>query len=71
MFENIFIIFNYVHSCVSVCLCIHMHSGVCTWAQVPVEARGSPGAGVTVICKVPGMGAKNQTQVTWKSIKCS
>lgn len=52
-----------------VCMCVGVWWGV----QVPAEARKecqSPGAGITAGCEPPKMGAKNQTEVLFKS-KCS
>lgn len=52
-------IFNYVVMCV----------GICTWVQVPEEARGiwSFGARVTDSCELPGVAAGNPPQILCKS----
>lgn len=44
-----------------------------TWVQVAMEAKGMevPKTGVTVICDLPGVGAKKLNQVIWKSNLCS
>lgn len=65
--------------CVRVCVCVSawvcpcgcrgVGVGVCTWVQVPTEAKGaaSSRAGFTASHELPNMGAGIQTQVLYKS----
>lgn len=54
------------------CMYVYFYVGVCTWMQVPSEARdvSCPGSGVTGGCELPDLETGTQTQVLFKGSLC-
>lgn len=58
-----------LHACICTCVCLCAH--VCGFSQRQRKGTRSPGPGVTRDSESLSVGARNQTQVLWKTIKYS
>lgn len=50
---------------------VYVHVARYIWVPVPMKIRRSPKVGVMDGCNPSDIGAESQTQVPWKSKKCS